>query len=78
MLVPSKYIEIDNITRLSIQQVRNNGSLNFTIKLILNSNKHINGINIIDCLNLNASYLTAGGLFDDLPLDVQTTFPLVT
>jgi hypothetical protein len=47
---PTGYIEFDNDTTVSINQVRNDGRLDYSITVKTDINKHIDGKNLIDCI----------------------------
>lgn len=49
---PSRDIEIDNLTSLSIEQTRNNGKMIFSVQLRMDINKYLNGSHLIDRLSL--------------------------
>jgi hypothetical protein len=49
----NQYIKKDNQLTITINQVRNDGSLSFDLLLQIDENKHQQGVNLIDCIILS-------------------------
>jgi hypothetical protein len=52
-MLPNQYIKKDNQLTVTINQVRNDGSLSFELLLQIDENKHQQGANLIDCIVLS-------------------------
>jgi hypothetical protein len=61
-MIPARYLPIDNNLQLSINQSRNDGSLSYSVSLQIDTNKHEQGINLIDSMILNE--LSQASLFE--------------
>jgi hypothetical protein len=53
-MLPTRYIPIDNNLQVAISQVRNDGSLNYSVSLQIDRDKYARGVNLIDSLILTA------------------------
>jgi hypothetical protein len=72
MLVPNRYLLPDNELSLSINQVRNDGTLTFDLTLKVDSNLYTEGINLIDSLILTDE----SDLFETINLPIHVPFLL--
>ena len=66
-MIPTRYISPDSDLQITLNQSRNNGSIGYSITLLIDRDKHDNGINLIDCLVLNRVNLDNLFVPDDLP-----------
>jgi hypothetical protein len=74
-MLPNKFVTPDNDLTLSLAQIRNDGKLSFELTLKLDTNKYINGINIIDALLLDES--APADLFSPNTLAYHTALSLI-
>jgi hypothetical protein len=55
MLIPTQFLPTDNNLSLSINQIRNNGAMTFSLELKVDTNEYLKGTNLIDALVLDES-----------------------
>ncbi len=67
-MLPNRYILPDNNLQIILNQSRNNGALDYSITLLIDRNKHEEGINLIDAMVLTD--VNISDLFEDDPLSV--------
>jgi hypothetical protein len=69
MALPIAYLTPDNDFTLTLEQVRNDGKLNFSLTLEVDTDGYLDGRNIIDALILFSLDLDV--LFADNPLPIH-------